>query len=331
MTERRIDDPDEAAIYWAARIMSQDMSAEEQAAYETWRSEPGNAEAEARLAGAVARIDSFATELLARSFEGELSDAAEACSPPEASRNPVVARRFPIAASIAVAAISVAVAVGFINRPSPTPVETFVTLRGEQQLAALADGTAVNLNSDTSLSVSYEATRRLARMTKGDAHFDVARDSARPFIVETPHATVSVTGTAFTVSVREAASSVYVTSGSVVARGDEAQVSLSPGEAVDIDAQGAPSPVEAFDEHMVLAWRDGVARFRDERLKEVVWVLNRYFDKAIAFDAVEIGDLRVTGEFDIQDQAAAIAAISLAFDLEADERGDSIVLRNTTE
>lgn len=328
MNMNKGDDPDEAAIRWAARRMSQEMSAEEWSAYESWRAIPENLEAEARLDDALTRVDAAGPDALAKSFEEELFSAAEAEAEAEGRAG---GRHFPLAASVAAAVFALAAVITVVGRSSTSPAEILITERGEIKMEGLPDGSAVNLNSNTQLSIRYKESRRVAEIDKGDVHFNVVSNPDRPFLVKTPHAEVSVVGTSFAVSVRDDVSSIYVTSGNVVAGARDMRVSLFPGDYVAIDAVGEVSAVEAFEEDLALSWREGVARFRGAKLKDVVRELNRHFDKVIAFDAAEIGDRRVTGEFDIQDQAAAVAALALAFDLAADERDDRIVLVRTAQ
>src|SRR5690606_24942303 len=59
----------------------------------------------------------------------------------------------------------------------------YATRPGEQQVATLADGSRIALNTDTRVGVQYDAQRRSIRLDRGEAMFEVAHDPNRPFVV----------------------------------------------------------------------------------------------------------------------------------------------------
>ncbi len=319
----RAPNPADEAAAWVARMMSGEASDEERAAFAVWReASTENRVALEQLDAALAQADAVSVEALEEQFTDELATAAE-----EAAR-PV----WPIAASLAAIAAAAALAVTFFS-PSVQPESTlYATSRGEIETAALPDGSSIALNSATTLSVAYERKRRRARLTAGEAAFEIVRDPDRPFVVETPHGEVVVTGTVFNVEIGDEASYVYVVSGSVGVPGFAGgEARLAAGETTSIDALGRSPRVDAFDPATVLAWRDGLARFRAAPLREVIAELNAYFDTPIALGEPALASLSVTGDFDIADQSAAVAALALVFDLEAEYAGDKIVLKRVAQ
>ena len=117
----------------------------------------------------------------------------------------------------AVAAIALTV---ILTRPAAP--EAHATAVAQRQTITLADGTRIELNARTQLTVALTATERRVRLASGEAFFQVAKDASRPFHVETPAGTVRVTGTAFNV-LAESASALDVT---VL----EGSVAVSPAE-----------------------------------------------------------------------------------------------------
>lgn len=73
------------------------------------------------------------------------------------------------------------------------------TQRGERREVALADGSVVQVDPETRLRVKYEQEQRLVLLERGRALFHVAKNGARPFLVETEGTTVRAVGTAFAV------------------------------------------------------------------------------------------------------------------------------------
>jgi len=79
----------------------------------------------------------------------------------------------------------------------------------------LADGSVLELNGDTAAEVTYTAAERRVRLTRGEAHFTVAKNPARPFRVEALGIAVRAVGTAFNVRLGDGEIEVLVTEGKV--------------------------------------------------------------------------------------------------------------------
>src|SRR4051812_20643298 len=108
------------------------------------------------------------------------------------------------------------VGVGFwyalVARPSampPTPAPSAVVSMPVQRV--LPDGTMVQLKDDAEISVAYSPAVRRVVLLRGEAHFEVRHDSARPFIVAVDSVEVRAVGTAFVVQRRAADVEVLVT------------------------------------------------------------------------------------------------------------------------
>src|SRR3546814_15029131 len=73
------------------------------------------------------------------------------------------------------------------------------TATGEILRVPLRDGSAVTLNSNSEIDVDFDEGIRHVRLLRGEALFDVAKDSSRPFVVEADSTRVTAVGTSFTV------------------------------------------------------------------------------------------------------------------------------------
>jgi transmembrane sensor len=73
-----------------------------------------------------------------------------------------------------------------------TPVGTIAPV-------ALADGSRITLDSNTQIQVAFGTDRRLIRLDKGKALFEVAKDTSRPMVVEVADKRVTAVGTEFLV------------------------------------------------------------------------------------------------------------------------------------
>jgi transmembrane sensor len=82
----------------------------------------------------------------------------------------------------------------------------------------LPDGSRVDLNGDSDIAVEYSPGIRRVVLVRGEALFDVAKDSSRPFIVEASGAEVRAIGTVFSVARDKGVVDVVVTEGQVAVK-----------------------------------------------------------------------------------------------------------------
>ncbi len=107
-----------------------------------------------------------------------------------------------LAAVLALAALTTVLVVRFVGtKPEGAPVaqaKTFRTEKGRRAEIRLTDGTRVLLNVDSKLTLpaAFAAGPRDV-LLEGEALFEVAPDTARPFVVHTREASVRVMGTVF--------------------------------------------------------------------------------------------------------------------------------------
>ena len=112
-------------------------------------------------------------------------------------------------------------------KPNPIPFASSVAAPAPQARAGaistieqskLDDGTIVELNRGASITVSYTPAERLVKLDRGEVNFLVAKDPARPFIVDIDGVRVRAVGTSFNIRRGSGAVEVLVTSGSVQVR-----------------------------------------------------------------------------------------------------------------
>lgn len=104
----------------------------------------------------------------------------------------------------------------FYLAPMTSPiVMSFETQLGQQATHQLPDGSTLYLNTNSKASVSYTAQRRLITLHKGEGHFDVSHEPARPFDVRVGQQFVRAVGTAFSVRLAKDKLKVVVSEGVV--------------------------------------------------------------------------------------------------------------------
>ena len=332
----------DAAADWLVRLQSADLIEAEALAFDAWlTADPGNA-------AAYDRVLSVTLELAAAA--PRISRALRAPS----GRRPTPMRRGWIIAGGLAAAATLAVAVIPLSALRPAPTQTYLTAKGEHRTVRLADGSVLDINAGSALSVTLARHERQVTLVQGEAVFDVAPDKARPFLIAVGDRTVRVVGTRFDVRRRDGQLSVTVERGLVEVRPTEGPsiagpsvagpsvagpsvagaaigpraYRLHPGQRLD-HAEGAPDvQVSAADPAQVFAWRTGRLIYRDQPLGDVIADLNQQFPRPIMLEDPALASTRVSGVLVLDDQAAVIRRLALLAPIKAlpSERG--VLLRS---
>lgn len=199
---------------------------------------------------------------------------AGASQQPAASSEVAPVRR-KIAAAIAVCALAALLL--FAARTSWNE-HSIVTEFGELKTATLADGSELRLGSNTLLKFDIGDAQRTVTLVRGEAYFMVAKDAARPFVVEAKTYAVRAVGTQFAVSHRKDELLVTVSEGlvRVAPRAttskssaiDDGPLELSVPIGADqqlriTDADEWPVTPSSIDVRYALAWRDGQLMFKN--------------------------------------------------------------------
>ena len=193
--------------------------------------------------------------------------------------------------------------------------ETFSTPAAQRQVVMLADGTRAELNALTRLRVRLRGSERHVWLEKGEVLFTVAKDKARPFVVETTAGSVRVTGTVFNVSSQAADSlAVVLLEGSVEATPvHDAKVrQLAPGDELLVSADRSVirrlSAAELAD---AVAWREGKIVFHDTPLAQALARFARHHARVIEV-APAAQDLALGGRFGLDDFDAFLKDLAVA-------------------
>lgn len=309
------------AADWQARLKAPDCSTADRDAFEQWCiADPAHIDAWL----GVAEMDGIAADL------GEQPAIAAAVRP--ARRATVHAhhrRRWRTGMSVAAAAV-LALAVGLIGwlrPPGGAMTAQYATTVGEQRSLTLADGTRLQLDTDSALSVHLDAERRVLDMTRGRVDILVGAD-ARPFEVHAGRGRLRDIGTRFQVERREEQVSVAVLDGLVgvrLADGAHEETELSPGQRVGYGDHGPLEPVEPFEFEQAEAWTRGELIFSDRRLDEVLAELNRYTATPLRLSDPALGAVRISGVFRPADTESLLAALDAGWSLHARRTQDGAI------
>lgn len=207
----------------------------------------------------------------------------------------------------------------------------YVTLVGEQQTIGLADGSSLILNTNSEVRVDYTEDTRSITLLRGEAHFDVAHEPERPFLVYARDGIVKAVGTAFTVLLHDRKVEVTVSEGVVALLARPSPQDVSP-ETIVPDEDLAPLAALTVGESAVFAeavesvtrmseealdrkllWRGGFLAFAGEPLATVVADVSRYTDIQIEIDDPALEALPIGGYFRVGEVEDMFESLEASF------------------
>lgn len=189
-------------------------------------------------------------------------------------------------------------------------VADFATGVGERKTFALADGSTVELGSDSVLSVRFTDGARELVLHRGQGFFDVTADSRRPFIVRVTDGTVKALGTRFDVKyVGDVVTAAVSKHAVLVQAGSSPELRIDDGWQVSYSRDGLTKPTPANLE-AIEAWRRDRLVFQDAPLRRVLAELERYRRGRIVLMDKHAGDIPVTAIFDTKQPDSALRTIA---------------------
>lgn len=174
---------------------------------------------------------------------------------------------------------------------------TLTTLRGNQMRITLADGTKVWLNAASSITypVKFSGVERKVEIT-GEAYLEVVHDAARPFKVIANGQEIEDIGTHFNVNTYadEPVARTTLTEGSIRVTHAKEAVTLIPGQQLKLSSNGLQA-VNKVDTSVVLAWKNGLFKFRGASIEDVMRQVSRWYNVSVKYQGT-VPDRRFSGE-----------------------------------
>jgi len=337
---RTLAEIEEEAAAWVWRLDDESVSAQTRSEFEQWlRRDSRHQRAFEELGGVWHALDDLAEakrdEKIA-TFVAEERRLYESARPRRAwLRN--------AAPWAAVASLAVAIgAMTWFQRDKEA--QTLATAVGQQRDAILADGSSVQLNTNTIVETRFDRDQRVVFLRKGEASFKVARNPDRPFLVYAGDLVVRAIGTEFNVRLRDTRDiEVTVSEGRVAVETPEfvakrgemaagadqpashARRELAAGQRFETAAAKAIVDIDAAAISDALAWREGTIVFNGEPLGQAIAELNRYTDARLVVADARLNDLRIGGRFRAGDIDGFTAALSEAFPVVVRRDDDGLI------
>lgn len=188
------------------------------------------------------------------------------------------------------------------------------TAVGERRQWTLADGTHVQLNTDSAVDIDLAA--RQVKLIRGELAISMAQGLA--MTVQVPEGHVSLRGAEVCLRLRDSTCQVSVIRGAATLqplRGSARE--LAGGQQASLGAMAA-GPVSATDD-LLLGWRDGVLRVNDRPLDDLLRELRRYRPGILRWPP-ELARLRVTGTFRLDDTDRVLDLLAASLPLQVQRR-----------
>jgi len=314
--------PDDArredAAAWVVRLEAGDLGDAEAAAFDAWLSSAPEHPAAFDAALDVSQAYAASADAIVREL-----GTRRAAPPTTYGRRAVMG----VGAMAAAAAFAVVIAPQF----AAADTETYVTAKGERRTVQLADGSTVDLNGGTRLTVTLARDARRVTLDQGQAVFDVAHAPSRPFTIAAGDRTVRVVGTQFDVRRLDGKLSVTVARGAVEVRPVEGAAGrafrLHPGQRLDHQEGAVATRIAAAEAEEVLGWRTGRLVYREQPLSEVVTDLNQQFSTPIRIEDPALASTPISGVLVLDNQSAVIQRLALLVPIRAVRSDAGVVLR----
>lgn len=277
------------AVDWYVRLNDSQADAAIEQAWQRWlHADPRHAEAWQRLQQLQQRLAVASPQLAAAALQG--------------------ARQGRRTALKTLAVLLGAGVVGWQGyRVSPLSAD-YATRVGERRRVMLADGSRLELNTDTRVDIRFDAAQRLIRLQQGEILVQSAAD-VRPLRVQSAEGSIRALGTRFVVRQRDGRSEVVVEEHAVEVQprlATAAPTRVEAGQGVEFSAQRA-GVVQAAAGN-ASAWTQGMLVAVDWRLDRLLGELSRYRHGYLGCTS-QVAAMRLSGAFQLDDEEAILASL----------------------
>jgi Fe2+-dicitrate sensor, membrane component len=176
---------------------------------------------------------------------------------------------------------------------------------GVRSHVVLSDGSTVWLNAESTLKfpVPFQKDIRSVDL-KGEAFFEVAKNKAKPFVVNSGGVNVKVLGTRFDCKAFEEDKTIEVIleEGKIAlnstSSSNEYDAVLKPGDHAVIEKSTGKMNIRNEDVTKYIAWHQGKLVFANTPISEVAQMLERWYGVEVVIGNKDILNYRFTTTFD---------------------------------
>lgn len=210
--------------------------------------------------------------------------------------------------------------------------ETYSTRVGGQKVITLADGSRIELNTDTVLHTNFSRSRREVTLLRGEAYFQIQHDAVRPFVVLAANHRVTDLGTKFLVRNEAGGVQVSLLEGKAELQSanegiQQHSVVLMPGDVAVASAHALSVSRKPEKElHDELGWRRGVIVLSHMTLANAAAEFNRYNTTKIVIADADARNRMIGATLPAHDVEAFAETVREIFGLHIEKRANEIVI-----
>lgn len=213
-----------------------------------------------------------------------------------------------------------------LANPAATPAMPALTTRiGEVRYIALADGSQLILDSNTSIQTFFSRHQRLIKLRQGRVRFVVASDKVRPFIVHVGDDVITATGPIFDISYRGNAR-IHLLHGQAEVRhipsgqGQTKAVAmlLHSGDKMEMGNSRGARPIISRALPSDGQWIDEIQGFEDVPVKNIIAEASLYTTDRIELAEPSLGEKKISGIINVHNANAAASNIAEYLGVEVD-------------
>ncbi|AOO64743.1 FecR family protein [Sulfurospirillum halorespirans] len=194
----------------------------------------------------------------------------------------------------------------------------------------LPDTSKIALDANTSIDVTYFKSKRLVKLSRGKAIFDVFPNQTAPFIIQTDRVNIKVLGTKFEVINFENILQVNVQEGKVEVsardQNDKPIAFVTKGESLSFNPVTQRIDLQKINAQKVGEWQQGKYTFYQASLKEVFNEFAKHLDITVYLDT-RVASLPISGNFDVHRLDAFLDALPLIHPVMIEKSATKIVIK----
>jgi ferric-dicitrate binding protein FerR (iron transport regulator) len=210
---------------------------------------------------------------------------------------------------------------------------TIKTPKGGSYSLRLADGSKIQLNSESSFSYPVHFVDSVRNVyLEGEAYFNVAHNG-KPFVVNADEVDIRVLGTSFNVNAYQEKKTISTTlvEGKVFVSNEtntQAGKILLPNDRANYDTHNKLISVKQVDTDIYTSWIDGKLEFNNEKLEDVMIRLSRWYNFYYEFANPKVKSIRFTARIDGDTKISKVLEmIQMTSDISFSKADNKIIIK----
>ena len=210
-------------------------------------------------------------------------------------------------------------------------INNIKTPRGGQYHVVLSDGSKVWLNSASSISfpATFIGKERKVKIT-GEVYFEIAKNKAKPFIIQSGNQLVEVLGTHFNINSYDDEPDIKTTllegAVKVLQLNTGFTALLKPGQ-LAINKSSGPILVKKADMEQAVAWKNGLFQVNDVSLETIMRQASRWYDVDVVYQG-KVPERKFSGKIKRNVNASEFLQMLVFFNVHFSIEGRTIIVKN---